>query len=144
MQFPIFIELRRSFICTFVVCCMHGVAALCLMAAPFDWPWRLFLLLPISGSLRFSLRPQRFRLLSLLVGGRLHVTGVDGGRMDARVLPDSAVFTWLVVLRFVVAGEHKPQTLTLFPDQMSRDDFRELCLCLRWNLTAGVRDEPGF
>jgi hypothetical protein len=49
-----------------------------------------------------------------------------------------------VVLRFLVAGERRTQTLTLFPDQMSRDEFRMLCVCLRWNLPAGKRDEPGF
>ena len=72
------------------------------------------------------------------------VTERDGRRVDAQVLPESTVFSWLVVLRFLVAGERRTQTLTLFPDQMSRDEFRMLCVCLRWNLPAGKRDEPGF
>lgn len=123
---------------------MHAVAAFCLIVAPFDWRLQFLLLLPISGSLWFALRPVRFRSLNLAVEGRLSVTERDGRRVDAQVLPESTVFSWLVVLRFLVAGERRTQTLTLFPDQMSRDEFRMLCVCLRWNLPAGKRDEPGF
>lgn len=143
MQFPVFIELRRSFIYAFLTCCMHGVAAVCLLAVPLDGFWRLVLLLPIAASLWSSLRFGRFRSLRLAVGESLSFLEVDGARVDAELLPETTVFTWLVVLRFRIDGERRVHGLTLLPDQMSRDEFRTLRLWLRWSAMSGQCDAPG-
>ena len=142
MQFPVFIELRRSFIYSFVTCCMHGVAAVCLLAVPLDWFWHLILLSPIAGSLWFSLRPGRYTSLRLVVGEELAFLDVDGARVGAELLPESTVFTWLVVLRFKIEGQRKTHALTLLPDPMSRDEFRTLRLWLRWSAMSGQRNAP--
>ncbi len=142
MQFPIFIELRRSHIYALLTCAMHGAAAACLFAVPLDWYWRAVALLLIAGSLWSSLRFSRF--VSLLLDAKgLSFLDAGGGRVDAALLPESTVFAWLVVLRFRVGGERKAHALTLLPDQMSSDEFRKLRLWLRWNATTGKCDDPG-
>jgi len=143
VQFPISIELRRSFIHTLLTCAIHGTAVVCLITVPLDWYWRVVALPPIAACLWGSLRSSRFVLLRLAVKGGLSFFEVDGKRVDATLLPGSAVFTWLVVLRFLIDGERKACALTLLPDQMSRDEFRKLRLWLRWNASAGKCDDPG-
>ncbi len=143
MQFPIFIELRRSFIHTLLTCAMHGAAAACLVAVPLDWYWRVVALPAIAGSLWSALRSCRFASLRLTAREGLSFIDGDGGHVEAALLPDSTVFTWLVVLRFRIGEERKGHAVTLFPDQMSREEFRTLRLWLRWNASAGKCDEPG-
>lgn len=143
MQFPIFIELRRSSIHSLLTCAMHGTASACLFAVPLDWYWRAVALLLIAGSLWSVLRSSRFASLRLTARDGLSFIGADGGRVEASLLPESTFFTWLVVLRFRIGEERKGHAVTLFPDQMSREEFRKLRLWLRWNASAGKRDDQG-
>lgn len=142
MQFPIFIELRRSHIYSLLTCAMHGAAAACLFAVPLDWHWPAVALLLIASSLWSSLRCSRFVSLLLEAKG-LSFLDAGGGRLDAALLPESTVFAWLVVLRFRIDGERKAHALTLLPDQMTRNEFRMLRLWLRWNATPRKCDDSG-
>jgi len=143
VQFPITIELRRSFIHSLLTCAVHGTAVACLFTVPLDWHWRAVALPLIAGSLWSALRSSRFASLRLAVNEGLSVLEADGKRVATELLPGCTTFTWLVVLRFRINGESKAHALTLLPDQMSRDEFRKLRLWLRWNATTGKCDDSG-
>ena len=143
MQFPIFIELRRSFVYSLLTSAMHGVAAICLFVVPLDWYWRAVAFPLVAWSLWSALRSRRVASLRLVAKEGLSFVEADGGSVEAALLPESTVFAWLVVLRFRVGEERKARALTLFPDQMSRDEFRMLRLWLRWNVVSGKGDDLG-
>ncbi len=142
MQFPIFIELRRSFVYSLLTAAMHGVAAICLLVVPLDWYWRAVVFPLVAWSLWSALRSRRVVSLRLVPKEGLSFVESDGESVEAALLPESTVFAWLVVLRFRIGEERKVRALTLFADQMSRDEFRMLRLWLRWNVVSGKRDGP--
>ena len=112
---------------------MHGTAAGCVALIPLVWWGCALVLLAIATSLAYSLRTPEIVALVLSANEGLSCLKTDGSRIHAAVLPDSRVFVWLVTLRFQLDGEKRVRTLTLFPDQMSSEEFRSLRLWLRWN-----------
>ncbi len=111
---------------------MHALAAVCILYVPVVWYVRGALLPILAFSLWRALRPCEILSLRLSVGEGLSCCLDNGERIKATVLPESTVFVWLVVLRLRI-DEAGVRTLTLFPDQMSREEFRMLRLWLRWN-----------
>lgn len=134
MRFPVFIGLRRSHLLAAALCIMHGAAACAILVLPWPWPWPA--LLALTASLVHSLRPLRVTSLTLHSDGFIECVLPEGTRLPARVLPDTAVFSWLVVLR--LEGEGKALSLPLLPDHMSREEFRILRLWLRWGIESEV------
>ena len=142
MQFPVFIGLRRSRFLAGSLCVMHGAAAGALLCLP--WPlWlRGVLVIGLAVSLWRTLRPARIVSLRLDGNGGLECGLPDGTRLPATPLADTAVFSWLVVLRLRVEGEKRTISVPLFPDHMSREEFRVLRLWLRWSVNPGNGPEP--
>jgi hypothetical protein len=134
MRFPVFIELRRSRLFVGVLCVMHGVAACAVLVLPWPVPVRLVLLIALAVSLVHSLRPSRIVSLRLYRDGVIESVLSDGTCLLADPLPDTAVFSWLVVLRLEVEG--RTFSLPLLPDHMSREEFRILRLWLRWSIPS--------
>ena len=112
---------------------MHVVAASCITLIPIVWWGYVLALLVIVASLVYTLRTSKIVALVLSANEGLSCLKTDGSRIHAAVLSDSRVFVWLVTLRFQLDGEKRVKTLTLFPDQMSSEEFRSLRLWLRWN-----------
>ncbi|WP_366504470.1 protein YgfX [Propionivibrio sp.] len=133
MQFPASIELQRSPLLTLLLVLFHTLAAGSVIALPWDWLLRSVLLLVIGWSLWHSLRPPR--ILGLRISGRDGLDGrlADGDRVALTALPDSTVFTRLIVLRLRIGEEKRVSSLALLPDQMSAEQFRWLRLWLRWH-----------
>ena len=135
MQFPIFIELRRSRLLDFSLCLAHAVAAACvgiLLPSPF-----LLLLGPVAVSAYFSFHREQFASLRLSEQGRLDCVLADGSVRECIILPDSTVFGSLVVLRLMTRkGATRPFHLVLLPDQMPPTQFRRLVLWLQWRVRA--------
>ena len=111
---------------------MHLVASASLLSLQWPWVWKLVLLAVLGISLWQALRPSRFVALRLDQDGNLACDLRDGTRLPATLLPDSTVFSWLVVLRLRLDGERSALSLPLFQDHMSGDEFRTLRLWLRW------------
>jgi hypothetical protein len=101
-------------------------------AVSWPLPARIVLLVALMGSLPYSLRPPRVASLRLYGDGGLECVLPDGTSIPAAVLPGSAVFFWLVVLRLEVEDESATISLPLLPDSLSREEFRILRLWLRW------------
>ena len=138
MQFPIPIELHRSFLLSCLLVLFHVLAAGCVVILPWPWLWRSSLLVVAGLSLWIALQPSR--ILGIRLCGRDAIEGAfsDGHREALSVLPDSTVFGKLIVLRFRVGDKRRACHLALLPDQMTIEQFRVLRLWLRWH-TNGAK-----
>jgi hypothetical protein len=131
VQFPISIELQRSYLLVALLLIVHAGAAACVIVLPWSWLVRGGVLLVIAASLAHALRPSKITAL------RLHKDAIEGvlangERVALTILPGSTVFLWLVVLRLRSAQDAGIVNLSLLPDQMSTQGFRVLRLWLRW------------
>jgi hypothetical protein len=140
VRFPVFIELRHSNILIGSVCLMHCAAAGAFFFMPWPLPLRIVLLIALAISLVCALRPPRIVSLRLHRNGDFECALSNGTQRPAILLPDTTVFSWLVVLRLRVEGEKGTISLPLFPDHMSREEFRLLRLCLRWSVNSSMND----
>ena len=116
---------------------MHCAAAGAVLAVSWPMPARIALLAALALSLPYSLRPPRVISLRFYGDGGLECVLSDGTSRPAVLLPGSAVFFWLVVLRLKIEDEDATISLPLLPDSMSREEFRVLRLWLRWNSGTG-------
>lgn len=133
MQFPVSFELHRSRRLFVLLLLFHIFAAACVIALPWSWLVRLFVLLLIGWSLRQALLPSRIIGLRLSGYDGLDCLLIGTQRMPAYVLSDSTVFSQLIVLRLRIGEEQRVSHITLLPDQMSAEEFRILRLWLRWH-----------
>ena len=133
MQFPVFIELRRSVLLVLLLVLFHGTAIACIQAIPAGALPRGLLSALIAISAWASLRPTAIKGLRLCAHDR--VEGVfSGGHCEVlNVLLETTVFVGLIVLRIRVGEGRRKRTLCLLPDQMSAEQFRMLRLWLRWH-----------
>jgi hypothetical protein len=138
VQFPVFIGLRRSYFLAGSVCVMHGAAAGAFLLMPWPPLARGALLIVLAVSLGYTLRPSRVISLRLHANGGLECVLSNGTRLPASPLPDTAVFSWLVVLLLKVEEQKGTISLPLFPDHMSSDEFRILRLWLRWGVNPDI------
>lgn len=133
MQFPVSIELQRSHLLTLLLLLFHALAAGSVIVLPWGWLFRSVLLGVIGWSLWHSIYPHI--IIGLRISGRdgLEARLADGNRVALTALPDSTVFTRLIVLRFRIGQEKRVSSLALLTDQMSAEQFRCLRLWLRWH-----------
>ena len=124
------------------LCAMHCAAAGAFLCLPWPPLLRGALAIGLGVSLWRALRPPRIASLRLDGKGGLECVLPDGTRLQATPLPDTTVFSWLVVLRLRVEGEKRTISVPLFPDHMSREEFRVLRLWLRWSVNPGNGPEP--
>ncbi len=140
MQFPLFIELRRSRRLDTLLIIFHWVAALsvCFALWPRDGlPYRfacLTILCLVALSAWRCLHRRLPERLRLAADGALflYFPDSDGGMQRAQILPDGVALPYWVVLRVRLENEAREYHLTLLPDQMPAEQFRQLIVCLRW------------
>jgi len=132
VQFPVSIELHRSRFFALLLFLFHLLATGCLLVVPWHWPIRFTLVLLVGLSARRAVRSPGIIALRISALDHLDCFLADGSQHEATVLPCSTVFSRLIVLRLSVGEEKKVVSMTLFPDQMSANQFRILCLWLRW------------
>ncbi|MDR3300395.1 MAG: hypothetical protein LBU43_10495 [Candidatus Accumulibacter sp.] len=138
MRFPVSIGLRRSYFLVCSVCIMHGAAAGAFLFLPWPLPTRIALLIALTVSLGYALRPSRVIALRLHANGALECVLSNGTCLPVIPLPDTAVFTWLVVLRLKAEDQKGTISLPLLPDHMTREEFRVLRLWLRWGVNPDI------
>lgn len=142
MQFPIEIRLRRSFSLRCFLTGIHALGAVGIFALPTNGS-TLFLFVLLGLSLWGALRPQKIIGLCISRHG-LACSWSTGQHIPAEVLSDSSVYSRWIVLRLLFPESAKTSTLTLFPDQMSPEDFRRLKVWLRWNGLFKDKSDPTF
>jgi hypothetical protein len=140
-RFPVFIELRRSRLLAGALYVMHGAAAGAFLVVPWPLVARIGCLIVLAVSLVYSLRPPCIVSFRLYRDGVVECVLSDGVCLLANPLPDTTVFSWLVVLRLGVEDGKRVISLPLLPDHLSREEFRVLRLWLRWHPGTGNRKQ---
>jgi toxin CptA len=136
MQFPISIELRRSYLLFSVLLIVHAGAAACATILPWHWAPRAALVAVIAHSLFRALRPPRIVGLILRDKKRFEGRLANGECAELEIASDSAVFRRLIVLRLRVGDDKRVSALPVLADQMPAEQFRRLRLWLRWRAHA--------
>lgn len=78
-------------------------------------------------------QPSKIRGVRLAAHGHIDCLLANGEFAPAVVLPDSTVFSQLVVLRLRIDDARQVISLVLVPGCMAADQFRVLRLWLRWS-----------
>ena len=132
MRLPHTLALHRSRHLVFLLLAVHAGALAAALLADLIPVLRSIVAVAITASAWLALRRNSGRVCALTLGsdGTLEVEHADGQRGRARVLAQSTVIAWVVVL--LLRGEGWRESLTILPDSLSPDDFRALRLWLRW------------
>ena len=115
---------------------MHLLAGASLFALPLSPFLLLFFCLPLLWSAWAIFRPAKTSALRLDSALELGCCDLQGCWQEMEILPGSTVFPYLIVLRLRARAAGEKQNLVLLPDQLPREAFRRLQLCLRWRATA--------
>lgn len=147
-SFAIAIELRRSRLLCAGLIGLHLLAATAVLLVPGSLWIRGALILWVGWSLRRSLRPPAVNAIRFewRRNGRLfcRTERAGAGEREAEILPDSTVFSRLIVLRLRMPGQPGVVALTLLPDQMPAESFRRLKVWLRWRTEAEPNAAASF
>ena len=131
MQFPVFIDLRRSVRFSLFLVVAHSVAFGATCALSIAWQLQVSLLFLIAlTAWRAFLAPA---IVGLRILGSDKIVGVypDGSEFRLVVSEQSAVYRQMILLRTRLGNERLLTSLALFPDQMSQREFHQLRLWLR-------------
>ena len=63
----------------------------------------------------------------------------NGDRLQVRLMPESFIKPWLIVLCFKTQSFAFPKTLVLFPDSLDKTDARQLRIYLKRQATEPLR-----
>lgn len=139
MQLPCRIPCRTSTTLVWLLAIVHGGVAMALALLVAERRELLWFLAALWPLIVFSLAWQLRRLygsrsvvsLMLRQDGAIDLQRKDGVLLQGRVLPQTTVISWLVVL-LLRQENGRTLALTLLPDALAVDDFRQLRLWLRW------------
>lgn len=143
MEIPIHIGLRRSHLLSWLLVLLHVLAAGSLFLAPWPAVARYSLMALVVLSAWHTLQPPTIVGLRLGENGEFGFLSPGGDFLPVTVQPDSAVFSWLIVLRVREVGQCRVYSLALFRDSMAAEQFRLLRLWLRWLANPGRRAADG-
>jgi hypothetical protein len=136
VQLPVTLVLRQSRVLAVALTVAHGVAAMGVAPTSLPIPGKLLVGLFIAISLFRCLRRRPAAALTLRSDGSLEIERPDGRREEARVLPRTTVYPWLVVLSALVGG--RKESFVLPVDATGIDGHRRLRLWLRWKASAAT------
>ena len=104
-------------------------AALVLLAGCCAWVvWRDALLRHAHAPIEVLLRQD----------GGIEITRRDGSPVRGSVLPGGLVLPLLAAIRYHSENSRWPRTLRVMSDSVSDDEFRRLCVWLRWRKPDGA------
>lgn len=124
--------------CTSWLICAHLLAAWAVAAAALSLPIKLLVLALIAASLvGYAARDALLRLpvswLGLSVAhGEARVLTRAGSEWSGVIAGTSVVTPYFVLLHVRPQGAHGTVSRVIFPDMLVRDEFRELCVLLRF------------
>ncbi|MGE5466828.1 MAG: protein YgfX [Ignavibacteria bacterium] len=140
MRLPVTLYLKPSPTLGAALVAAHALVALGIALTGLPLVAVLVALLAIVLSLRHTLHRHVLRAplvaLTLRSDGMLEAKRRDGSLLTARVVPDTTVFPWLVVL--LLEGEGIRSRLALPPDALGGAAHRQLRLWLRWRASAAA------
>lgn len=145
MRLPLSFRLHPSRATVVALLAIHGLAVTAIAVSHFALAAQIALLALIALSLAhklrvFALRSARWAVVSLRLceGDILELEYGDGHHVATRIDLSSTVSNWLIALR--LRHENRRLWLTLLPDAMDREEFRQLQIWLRCRAAAGVKN----
>ena len=134
MELPVVLPVLPSRLLAFALTLAHLLVAAALAAVRLPLPVKLVLGLFVALSLARSLRRRPVACLRLRADGSLELGRTDGDFRQARVLPSTTVFPWLIVLNLRTGTGY--ESLTLPVDALGAEGHRQLRLWLRWKASG--------
>lgn len=117
---------------------LHSMAAAAVYMIATPLPARLAMLFLVLLSLTYYLARDVLLLLPYswceisLDQGTLEVVTRDGSKLIGQCKNESTVSSYFVLLHVKLEDHRLPVSRVIFPDAMSSDKFRELCVRLRF------------
>ena len=139
MRLPITLRLQFSRGLAAAVAVAHAAVAAGLLATAIPLFAKVSAVCILAVSAAFTLRKllhPPFGSLTLRADGAIEALRADGSAATLRVLTDTTVLPWLVVLR--LDGGDGRIALVLPPDAVADGGHRELRLWLRWKATSSA------
>ncbi|MDD5177345.1 MAG: hypothetical protein PHQ05_13080 [Sterolibacterium sp.] len=134
MQLPSTLTLHPSKRLALLLLVAHGGALGLIAAVPLPFWIKLVLLLGVLLSawhaLKCSQGRQRIVRLTLREDGVLDYARLGGEVGEAHVHPQTTVTPQLTVV--LLRSKRRIEPLVLLPDSLDAEEFRKLCLWLRW------------
>ena len=133
MRLPLTIHPKPPLVLQGALCAGHVLAFAVLWPIEMPAAMRLvggmaLLVSVLFGAMRLQKKHPRFMTLKT----ECRVDIETGGRsIEGRVTPGGAVTPCLVMLRLDAGGE--PRTLSISSDMLEAEDYRQLCVWLRWS-----------
>ncbi|MBI5430063.1 MAG: hypothetical protein HY938_06340 [Nitrosomonadales bacterium] len=121
-----------------VLLVLHSVAAISVSATAIPVVVKAAVLALILASLLYHLARDSWRLLPdswagiTLDGGGVSITTRDGRHFAGQVEKMTVVCPCFVVLRITPDGHRRAVSRAVFPDALNGDEFRELCVRLKF------------
>ena len=146
-------KLRPSRCLAFLLAIAHMIALAILVPLEASAWLKLILGLAVLYSALHSLRRDAWIFASpsstvLTLENEGVVRLVRNGKMlEGRVLPDSAVLSYLVVLNIAPKDGYLTQSVIILPDSLDTESFRQLRVQLKWgaqNRVAAYPPHPDF
>jgi len=146
MQLPLRLVLQTSHYFFVALLLLHGAA----LASLFPIHSPLWLKLLVAASLIISMvlnvrhhallvRPTSICELMLMADGSVEITDRSGYRRFALVSNGSTVLFGLTVLLLKSAEKRRLQSVVIFSDALSADEYRWLRSWLRWKIPASTQ-----
>lgn len=130
-------EIKSSMFFAALLTLFHGLAAAVVYVTDMPMAARLTLLPMIVLNLAYYLArdvmrllPYSWRNISLDENGMV-ISMQDGSNLTGRVMGGVFVSPYFIVLRVALQGHSLASSRVIFPDALSTDKFRELCVRLR-------------
>ncbi|MBI5889177.1 MAG: hypothetical protein HZB47_00680 [Nitrosomonadales bacterium] len=95
--------------------------------------WRCGYYWALDANLRMGQSCVAFRLEE---GEEIVLVLRNGEHVAGRVMADSLVMPYLVILNVATSERSGGRNLVILPDAMGKDSFRLLCIALRWGTKA--------
>lgn len=135
---PLRLEIQRSRKLLSMLLAAHLGAFLLIWALTIAIKWQLLLALLILGSLYFNTKVYYLLTSANAIVHAVwdadenwHLSLANGSTIIARLLPDTYIHPWLVVLNFVSQNPSKKYSLPLLPDSLDANTLRRLRVRLR-------------
>jgi toxin CptA len=135
---PLFLDIRRSRLLIAWIVAVHLLGVSVAVLVPLEWFWRAGIILAVAVSLLFSWKKFVFGQSRLSVRrlvwdaeGDWYVVFPDGKEEDARLLPDSFVHPWLVILNLRMRQSGRVISVPFFRDSLDKDTLRKVRVRLR-------------
>lgn len=134
------VSIRPSFLAAGGLSGLAGTAILSLMMVPIPSSVRGFAVIAVAAACGLAIR--RYALLrgkrsiiaiKPLPAGNCVVKDRFGEETEASILPDSVVWSWVLLLRVALDGQRWPVIIFLMRDNLADEDWRRLSIWLRWH-----------